>query len=186
MKIKRKFAIVLCLLLSLALLSACGGEQTPAASPDAVSEPVQAEDTSQFAFTYKDTAITPGAPMEPVLEQIGEPQNLFEAPSCAFDGEDKIYYYPGFIINTYPDNGADYILSLSFQDDNVQTAEGLRLGMSEADITAAYGEGDWNDAKTQLSYSSNGTSLAFLLDSGSIISINYIFISAQNAVDAAA
>lgn len=192
---KRQKWMLFLLVLSLAsvLLSACGGnaESRNNAGQASAAPTVKDEDDAAFrtaaadseagggpvyVFTYKDTAIVPGAGMDDVLEAIGMPLNVFEAPSCAFDGVDRIFYYPGFIINTYPKNGRDTILSVSFRDDSVTTYEGIYLGMNVAGVEAAYGAGEWNDMGNLLSYDSGGVRLAFIFESGTIIDITYYVI----------
>ena len=54
---------------------------------------------------------------------LGEPMHYFEAPSCAFEGMDKIYSYSGFEFTTYTKDNVDYIASIVFLDDTVTTRE---------------------------------------------------------------
>ena len=193
MNTRKLLSFFLTLLLLATLLSACGSappsDTQDTASPpptEEIATPAPTSDGgSAFAFTHKGFAIVPGDFIGDVLEAIGEPMKTFEAPSCAFEGIDRIFYYNGFIISTFPKGGEDYILAVTLMDDSVETDEGIYLGMSAAQIEAAYGEGKWNELGNLVSYSSGEVRLAFLLDNGAIVDITYYCIEAQNAVDAA-
>ncbi|GHV04816.1 hypothetical protein FACS1894217_00670 [Clostridia bacterium] len=169
----KRFASIAVLLL---LLAGCA--QTPAASP---SVPPTDKTTPQtetgFAYTYKSVPITLGAKADDFIAAAGEPTKVFESPSCAFEGIDKILYYPGFVINTYPDNGVDFILSVVFEDDSVKTPEGIFLGSSAADVESKYGKAQTSDA-TQLKYVKGDTSLTFLLEDGAVSDISYRYTKA--------
>ena len=62
-----------------------------------------------------------------VVEELGEADDYFESESCAFEGLDKVYTYPGFTLNTYPVDDKDYVLSVVFRDDTVSTDEGISI-----------------------------------------------------------
>jgi hypothetical protein len=144
-----------------------------------------AEPDSSFTFMIGQTEIVPGGDFAPVLAALGEPTDIFEAPSCAFDGVDRIYYYPGFVINTFPDRGTDCVLSVYFTDDSVETPEGIYLGASYDDLISVYGEERMNEAGDMLVFVRGETSLAFLLDSDTVRDISYYFDPAQTLVDLA-
>jgi hypothetical protein len=195
--------VLISLILTFCLLAGCGGSPEAgvgAGPPDesyaADTEPADtgpadtsdtggAESESAFIFMTNQTEIAPGGNFAPVLTALGEPTDIFEAPSCAFDGVDRIYYYPGFVINTFPDQGADCVLSVYFTDDSVETQEGIYLGASYDDLISVYGEGLINEAGDMLRFVRGETSLTFLLDGDTVRDISYYFDPAQTLVDMA-
>lgn len=128
-----KHTICLILVLCLALcLVGCGAEEAAPAAED------------NFTFLYKNTEITIHALAEPVITALGEPKTYTEAPSCAFEGLDKTYFYGSFYLTTYPAEDGDRIQGLWFADDTVTTPENITIGSSRTEVEAAYGafEGD--------------------------------------------
>jgi hypothetical protein len=142
-------------------------------------------ETAPFSFSYEDVQIVPGEKMSELRGKIGEPGDIFEAPSCAFEGVDRIYYYPGFLINTYPDGDEELILSVVFQDDTIKTGEGLYLGMSADEVAAIYGEGASNDEGNAVVFQSGDEELRVLFDGGAVIDIALCYLPAQEQVESA-
>ena len=110
--------------------------------------------------------------MAEVLEALGEANSYFEAASCAFDGLDKTYTYSGFVITTRPDGDRDLVNSILLTDDSVATAEGIYIGSSQADVLAAYGDAEV--AYNVIQYTLDNTTLNFILEGGTVLSIEYI------------
>ena len=67
------------------LLVACkdGGENPPNG------------DDHIYSFSYNGVNIAPGDSFAEIQSRLGNPTSYFEAASCAFDGNDKIYTYGG-------------------------------------------------------------------------------------------
>ncbi len=129
-------------------------------------------DYKGYAFVYDDVVIEINAPAAPVLEKLGEANSYFEAPSCAFDGIDKIYTYNSFELDTYPLDGEDFVSSVLFKDDTVATMEGICIGDSAEKLAEAYGETSTEeDGKTV--YCKDGIKLCFIIEDGCISSIEY-------------
>ena len=172
---KRKL-IALALTLGLTLsLAACGG--APAAGSGESPAPQNSaapQAAGAYVFTTGDgVTVSVDEDMAQVLTDLGEAQSYFEAESCAFEGLDKTYTYPGFVITTRPDGENDYVNSIRLTDDSVSTVEGVYIGSSEADVKAAYGE-DGGADQGMLSYTAGGVSLNFILEDGAVISIEYL------------
>jgi hypothetical protein len=153
------------------------------AADTAKSEPEP--ETAPFSFSYEDAQIVPGENMSELRGRIGEANDIFEAPSCAFEGIDRIYYYPGFLVNTYPDGDEERILSVVFQDDTVGTGEGLYLGMSADEVTAIYGDGKPNDSGNAIVFQSGDEELRVLFEGGAAIDITLCYLPAQKQVESA-
>ncbi len=159
---KKYISLALAFLLALAL-TACGGDPKPTEQA-----------TSPYAFpvaTADGYVLKLDADMAQVLEVLGKPTSYFEAASCAFDGLDKTYTYAGFTITTRPDGDKDYVNDILLTDDTVATAEGVHIGSSISDVTAAYGEQEPDG--NALIYSREGVTLLFLLDGDKVMSIEY-------------
>ena len=129
-------------------------------------------DSAAFVFETGRLTIHMGERAAPVIEALGDPQNYFEAPSCAFDGIDKIYCYSGFELYTYPVGDEDYISSVNLTDDSIPTSEGVYLGMSYSDMTAAYGE-NYTQNFGQYTYSLGDSALSFLVEDDIITVVTY-------------
>jgi len=132
-----------------------------------------ASESEPYAFIYKGTALVAGGLADDFIA-LFEPTEIFEAPSCAFEGMDRILYYNGFNINTYPINGTDYILSIVFTDDSVQTSEGIWLGSSREDVLVAYGTPDL-DAGNSIKYTRGGMSLNFVIENDTVTDVMYYY-----------
>ena len=145
-----------------------GGSQAGAA---AGQNPAPAQ-TSGYCFKANGVVIQMGAPAAPVVDALYEPLNYFEAPSCAFDGVDRIYYYRGFELYTYPVDDVDFISSINLTDDSVETPEGVYLGLGLDEVIGAYGDG-YEQNFGQYSYPLDDSSLSFLIEDGAITAITY-------------
>jgi hypothetical protein len=132
-----------------------------------------------YYFVYSGGYIALSDDIGRVISEIGEPYNIFESPSCAFLGVDKKLYYEGFIIDTYPFEGNDFVLSIMLTDSSVMTPEGIRLGASFDNMVAAYGN-DYENMLDLFSYTKNGSKLSFLFENDEIVDITYYYLLAGN------
>jgi hypothetical protein len=171
---------VLIVLAALLVLAGCSKEDASGDAQNAkVTQPVQDADgavtgETPEGFTFEADGVTIPLDVDaaPIIEALGEPVEYFEAASCAFQGLDKIYTYNGFEINTYPKEDKDYISTVYFLDDSVATDEGIYLGASLDEITAAYGE-DYTQEVNEYTYTLGQTKLCFIIEGGSVSSITY-------------
>jgi len=129
-----------------------------------------------YYFEYKGIKIGVNDEAAPIIEALGEPMHYFEAPSCAFEGMDKIYSYSGFEFTTYTKNNKDYIASLVFLDDTVTTREGITLNATLEDLVAAYGS-NYEQNFNEYSYSDGNCILSFILENGEVVSVEYSMIT---------
>ena len=144
------------------------GEQPDAAIGQSMAAPAP----TGYYFEAAGVAIEMGAPVAPVIEALYEPLNYFEAPSCAFDGVDRIYYYRGFELYTYPVDEVDFVSSVNLTDDSVTTPEGVYLGMTFDQMTGVYGE-NYSQSFGQYTYAQGDSCLSFLIEDGVIAVIAY-------------
>lgn len=128
-----------------------------------------------YVFKYNGVSISVDGDMSAVLEGIGEPKegNYYEAPSCAFEGLDKIYTYDSFVVETYPQDGKDYVSIIRLTDDAVSTAENIFIGSSLTDVTNAYGT-DYTEQGSMLVYQKDGMKLCILVEGDAVTSIQYV------------
>ena len=177
---KRLFCILLALTMTAALAACGGGSESPnGQNTEGLTPPTQNPGSQTdagsyvFAVSKADNYIVAiDDNMADVLAALGEPASYFEAESCAFEGLDKTYTYSGFVITTRPDGEQDYINSIRLTDDSVVTPEGVYIGCSADDVTAAYGEGDRTE--TVISYTKGNSAMNFILEGGKVISIEYL------------
>ena len=131
---------------------------------------------SGFIFKAEGNAgtvsVTTDMDAAPVIQVLGEPDSYFEAPSCAFQGIDKIYTYSHFEINTYQDNDTDKISMILFLDDLVSTSEGICIGMTKENMENVYGTG-YEVQNGAYVYKKDSMKLVFIISDGEITSIEY-------------
>ena len=108
-----------------------------------------------------------------IIQALGEPLSVFAAASCVFEGQDKIYNYGSFELDTYELDGNDYVSCIYFRDDLVKTWEGISLFMSYEDMVGAYGEG-YTEQSGAFIYEKDGMKLRFILKEGKITAIEYV------------
>lgn len=172
---KRLFCILLALGM-IAALAACGdgGEDPSGTNTGGQTLSTPNPDSYVFAVSSANGYIVKiNDNMADVLKVLGEPKSYYEAASCAFEGMDKFYTYSGFQITTEPgEGGKDYINSIRLMDDSVTTREGVHIGCSVDDVTAAYGEG--RRMENVIRYTKGDSAMNFILEDGKVVSIEYL------------
>ncbi len=182
---RRSKMLVMVLAVALAFsLTACGGSDSDSADAadgaEAGTETAETEEAGTeaaaettaagYTVTLRDVTIEMAAEADPIVAELGDDYSYFESESCAFEGLDKVYSYPGFKLNTYPDGEVDYVLSVVFMDDTVETGEGICIGSARDDVIEAYGEPD-SDTGAALIYEKEATTLTIGISSDSVSSI---------------
>ena len=128
-----------------------------------------------YVFTYNGVQIRMNAPADDVIAALGDGYTYFEAPSCAYEGMDKVYTYNSIVVRSYTRDGADYIAAVELKDDTVATAEGIRIGSTEEEVTAAYGE-DGQPGTAGIEYTLGDSFISFIFDGGRVTAITYTAI----------
>lgn len=177
-KIGLSILLALCL-----LLSGCGGISTTAspdeskattASENAVPTPDdELQGAGGYVFMYKGVTIEIDAPAAVPIAELGQPLSYFEATSCAFGEQDKVWTYNGFRIDTYQIDGIDYFSDVVLTSDTVFTTEGVHIGDSANDMLSAYGTPDIS-AEDHAIYENGDMKLLFLLENDTITTIEYL------------
>ncbi len=128
--------------------------------------------TEGYSFKYKGVTVCMDAPAKELISALPEYTGVYEAPSCAFEGMDRVYDYGSFEIDTYEVTGVEYVSAVIFKDDLAETCEGAYIGMSLAEVTGLYGEGvkDGNS----LVYEKSGMKLRFFFNNEEVTQIQYL------------
>ncbi len=125
-----------------------------------------------YSYTYQGVVLEVGQSFQEAYASLGEPNQYFEAASCAFDGLDKIFYYAGLEIKTCPEGDEDYILNILLKDDSITTDNGTYIGQPIADALACEGD-DYEANGTMYTYTKGETYLVLIESDGVIVSINF-------------
>jgi len=138
---------------------------------ESVDDPVEVE-KADFALLYRGFIIEMDQNIDLVLDALGEPLGVFEAPSCAFDGIDRIFGFPGIQIHTYPKDDGDFVHTISLRDDSIRTTEGIYLGVGAQEVFDTYGN-DFELEFDMCTYTSGQTTLSFFIEEGMVMAITY-------------
>ena len=186
----RSIALLLAAITVLCLAS-CGGKgkndaAPPTATPQSsgsdapmTSENAKSETASTgFVFIHNGVRIDVDAEASSIVRALGEPVSYFEAASCVFEGQDKMYTYGGFELDTYPTDGKDYVSAVIFRDDSVATTEGVMIGDNMETLRQVYGE-PASAAGNLVTYEAGSMALRFILQDDAIAAIEYISLVAE-------
>lgn len=159
---KRKIVLLTAAMTMGLALTACGGSGDSEGGSGSGQE-----SGGGYTFTSGSTVIEMNADASAVVEELGDADEYFESESCAFEGLDKVYTYPGFTLNTYPVDDKDYVLSVVFRDDTVSTEEGISIGSTKDEVTEAYGE-PASESAAELVYEKGDSEMTIGLDGDSV------------------
>ena len=146
--------IILLLLIAL-LLTACTA--APQGNPDVqitrgtepasetagttgATEPTQ-EETGVFFFQAGEVTVTPGTAFD--ATQVSY-EDVYEVPSCAGEGTDKVYITADYEITAFHDGKSEVTYSVLFVTPEAKTPEGLTLGDDAAKAATLYGQYEEN------------------------------------------
>ena len=128
------------------------------------------QEEGAFHFLYEGVALIPGEIFEE--SALGEYSDVSEVPSCAFDGNDRVYNYGMFELTAYIDGEEERVYSIYFIDPNLPTTEGLRKGDTVDDMKSLYGE-DYEVIGTSYDYTRENTVLSIVTQNDVVVSIEY-------------
>lgn len=172
--------IFLLLLISILLVGCSNGDNTPVVPKEQADNTMVDKDNEEiqnaYIFEINGVEIPMNVEVAPIIEQLGDSKEYFEAESCAFQGMEKTYTYDGFEIYTYEIEGVDSVASISLLDDSVKTKEGIYLYSSLEDVKSAYGD-DYEESLGLYTYILGDSKLSFLIDKEEVVSIEYIAIT---------
>lgn len=169
------------------LLTACGGNDelvigadnantnTSSVTTTTENTEVSSEEASVakgYTFLFNGVEISVDMKMDDLLAKLGTEDSYFEAPSCAFDGMQKIYTYGSMELNTYIGEDGDYLDAIILKDDLISTPEGIRVGDTPEKVVETYGE-DYTDNNGSYTYEKDAMKLNFIVEDGAVVSIQY-------------
>lgn len=155
---------------ALVFLAACGGGSGGVTvDPNAVTA-----DYGDLYFSSNGCSFGIFDELEPVLEAIGEPPDTFEADSCAYQGKDIYYYYPGFELMINDIDGVMRITGITLTDDTVANPQGVRIGM-DMDKALSLMNMEYDESSGVYSFTSGNALLRLRSDSdGCVDAIEYL------------
>ena len=128
-----------------------------------------------FSVKYRGEEIVPGTEFS--VNKIDEEANISEIPSCAFDGIDKIYTYKNFEIIVASVNGKDTIYSVYFDNDEMETTEGVKVTDTKDHMIEKYGTDYEQKLGNKYIYLNGNVELSFIIESDIITAIEYTFVT---------
>ena len=175
MIMKRFLTIALAVLLVLGLC-ACGTDEPTATDPTPGGSTPSATPIG-YTFTYNGYQFGVGMAMEGALENLGTPKDKAVSASCAFGGQDTVYYYSSIQVSTNDEDGYEKIYSIYLEDDLVSTEKGISVGSTADQVKTAYGEPGETSSESCLVYAKDGMYLKFILKDSKVSSITYTTIA---------
>ena len=169
-KTKSMIMLFLCIGV-LALFTGCKPEDGKLANN--INSLVEKVKDKGYVFIVDDTEFVIGEDPTDSINKLDAKSDTFEAPSCAMQGEDKVYTYSGFTLTVHAESkkGPYKLMSILLTDDSVQTEEGIYIGKSRKDVEEVYGT-----KKKKLSeyvYKKGVMELSFIFAKDKVVSIEY-------------
>ena len=128
--------------------------------------------TDGYSFSYRGYDIVPGTEAGPIIDVLGDYDDIFQGASCAGQGMDTIYSYPGFQLHTYEEKGVETIRGVVIEDSLID-CNGIHIGQTVAEAKAIFGTPTQED-DFGLLYISGKTALQISTDGAqTIVSIVY-------------
>lgn len=174
---KGKVTTIVGIMLLLFFVSACSGKEqgNPAGATPTPDNPGMTEEIpfrNGYELVFRNVRIVVDDAVSGVIEQLGSPDDSFKAPNCALDGYIRTYRYGSIEIDTYEQDGEEYISGIYFKDDTVKTEEGAYLFMPKNKLFELYGN-DYSEEMGMLVYYKDRMKLKFLIENDEVISIQY-------------
>ncbi len=175
---KKKSLLLLTVAAMALALTACGGGESAGNDTTTAAQSNEATSTQAdgYVFDVNGTSIAMNVPAADIIAALGEPQDKYEAESCAFQGMDRTYTYAGYTLDTYENNGVETTLYVTFKDDTVATKEGLAIGESLDKAKELYGTGTENSGS--IVFTKGSSTLTVFYDADNVITeIQYAAIT---------
>ena len=156
----RYTAVLLLLVTSLALIASCGGGNGS---------------KSGFSMTYNGFSISPDMEMSELLAGVKESYTVSESSACPpFSGKEKLYVFSHIRVQTYEQDGKDFVMGIFLRDDSV-SVNGVKIGATVAEMQKAFGTDAENAGGTIYIYTAeNGAKLKFIVKDGAVASIQLL------------
>lgn len=97
-------------------------------------EPEEEQEEEEYIFRSGSIAIVPLEEADEVMERLTGLLSTFEADSCAYQGKDYYYYYPGFELTVNELEGVKRITAITLVDDTIKAEfSGGALGIGDGE-----------------------------------------------------
>lgn len=171
---KKIAAIIMALTMVLALCACGNADVTPTTSTAPQNNSNNGSTTPVgYTFTYNGYQFGVDMIADAPLAALGTPKDQYTSESCAFGGEDTVYYYNSIQVSTNNEYGYERIYSIYLEDDLVSTEEGICVGSTADAVKTAYGEPGGASTDVCLIYEKDGMTLSFNLVDGVVSTILY-------------
>lgn len=154
-------------------LCACGEDTNTTDPAETTGNVTPSSKPVGYTFTYNGCQFGVDMAVDAVLTKLGEPKDQYTSASCAFNGQDTIYYYSSIQISANDEQGYNRIYSIYLEDDLVSTEKGICIGNTAEQVKSAYGEPDASSTDSCLVYAKDGMKLKFNLNGDTVSSILY-------------
>ena len=176
-------ALALTSAVSLAGCGSNGSSSSKDASSSSAAASSKVEESSSAAaisaedvkFTYNGATVELNSELDPAIEALGDYLDVSSELSCHGKGEDMTYTYDGFVVNSYPRDGKDYVMEIVVSNAGIPTSKGIEVGSSASDVVAAYGSG-YKEVGVYYAYDAgNKMSLQFYIENDAVKEIDYYY-----------
>ncbi len=103
---------------------------------------------------------------------FGEPEDIQNAPSCHYDGNDTIYCYDGFTLYTYAQGDVNKVYLIEIESPDIYTGIGAHVGCDSNLIKAKYGE-PASESSSALTYKLDKCIIRFSMRNDRVTLIEY-------------
>ena len=134
------------------------------------------ENAKQFSFVYNGKTINIGEAWSTVNEKLGEYDSMFVSESCAYQGTDRFYYYKDFEIMTSEIDGKEIITNIFIDSANVETVNGICIGMGLSEVAKKMGPADKSTDKALIYYGDN-VNVQISIQDDKVIGVEYYYVS---------
>ena len=135
---------------------------------------ISQESKDVYQFQAEDKTVQLGVDFASL--NMPKEKDYAEMESCVFAGLDKEYTYDHYVISTYPEGETDKVKSVYFLDEEVQTAEGVKIGDTYERMVEVYGE-NYQNSDNQYTYEKEKTQIIFLIEDNVISQIEYNYVT---------
>ena len=176
-------ALALTSAVSLAGCGSNGSSSSKDASSSSAAASSKVEESSSAAaisaedvkFTYNGATVELNSELDPAIEALGDYLDVSSELSCHGKGEDMTYTYDGFVVNSYPRDGKDYVMEIVVSNAGIPTSKGIEVGSSASDVVAAYGSG-YKEVGVYYAYDAGDKkSLQFYIENDAVKEIDYYY-----------
>ena len=168
---KRIFALLLCLVLTLGFASCEKDDVNNNGANDDKASSVN------FYMNYNGNKIELGADATALLSSLGAPVSESEMGACGDMGTVTKYVYDNIELFVLKNGDKATVDQITFKSDLVKTPEGVTIGSSADDVIKALGENCTKRTDSEIRYTNGKKNLKFTLRDASVVGVDYMVVS---------